>query len=170
MDGIYANIRINHSTKKDTRIWIIVTALIFLFAFMLISIVWFLGYHGRFTKFVGKLSASTTYAYDNDSLTAEVNGETYRVSADNMYGIFGYLSLNNSGRESNKIPEGEPVTLDYGNGTIMKLWDISAGNGHHYLYVQYTDLNGKIYSYISYKTTLDTVITRYLTYGNDQIG
>lgn len=169
MDGLYANININHKTKKDMRIGILVTVLICLAIVMIASIIWFLGYHGRFTKFVGRLSASTTYAYNNDCLTATVDGKTFKVSAENMYGIFGYLSLNNSGRESKKVPEGDPVTLDYGNGTLLKLWDLSAEEGHHYLFVQYTNTDGEIYSYISYKTTLDTVMVRYLTYGNDEI-
>lgn len=124
MDGLYANIKTGHTTKKDTRIGIIIAVLICLSVVVISSVVWFLGYRGRFTKFVGKLSASTTYAYDNESLTATVDGRTYKVSAENMYGIFGYLSLNNSGRESDKVPAGEPVTLDYGNGSRMELWDL----------------------------------------------
>ena len=169
MDGLYANVRIEPKTRRDTWIWVIMAALGVLFAGVIVSTVWFLGYHGRFTKFVGNLSASTTYAYNNDSLTATIDGKTFRVSDDNMYGLFGYLSLNNSGRESGKVPEGEPVTLDYGDGSMLELWDIPAEGGRHYMFVQYTDIDGGIYSYISYKTTLDTVVVRYLTYGNDEI-
>ena len=167
MESLYANIKIEHNSQKDTMIRTIIAVLICLFLFMTASIIWFLGYHGRFTKFVGSLSDSTTYAYDNNSLTATVNGKTFHVSAENMYGIFGYLSLNNSGRESSRIPEGEPVTLDYGNGSTLELWDTATERGSHHLFVQFTDIHGKTYSYISYKATLETVLTRYLTYGND---
>lgn len=169
MGGMYENITRDRKREKDTRMWIMVGALVCVCAVVAASVVWFLGYQGRFTEFVGKLSASTTYAFKNDGLTATVDGRTYKVSEENMYGIYAYLSLNKSGRESRRVPEGEPVVLDYGNGTMLKLWDIEAGERHHYLFIQYTDIKGDIYSYISYKTTLETVVVRYLTYGNEEI-
>ena len=69
------------------------------------------------------------------------------------------------------MPEGEPVTLDYGSGVTLKLWDMpmGAGDNRRNLFIQYTDMKGDVYSYISYKTTLDTVVARYLTYGNEEI-
>ena len=168
MGGLYENVKKDRKTGKDSRIWITLAVLVCAIAVVAASVVWFLGYHGRFTEFVGKLSASTTYASKNGGLIATVDGKTYKVSEENMYGIFAYISLNKSGRESKKAPEGEPVILDYGNGMMLKLWDMPL-DGHHYLFIQYTDIYGDIYSYISYKTTLDTVIARYLTYGNEEV-
>lgn len=169
MEGLYANIRSERRSRNDRRFWSIMTAAAGLFAVVVISVVWTMGYHSRFTKFVSGLSDSTTYAYNNDSLTAEIDGKRFKVSEENMYGIFGYLSLNKSGRESSKVPEGEPVKLDYGNGTVLELWDMPVGKRNHYLFIQYTYLNGETYSYINYKTTLETVMVRYLLYGNDEI-
>lgn len=167
MEGLYMNVRNDSRTRKDTWIWTIMVTVVCVFVIMGVVVIWFLGYHGRFSKFVSKLSDSTTYAYNNDGLTAEMDGEVFKVSDENMYGIFGYLSLSKSGRESRKVPEGEPVTLDYGNGSILKLWDMSADGRHHNLFVQYTDPAGDVYSYISYKATLDTVAVRYLTREGD---
>lgn len=169
MDGLYAKIKKEDRKHIDMRFWGSIALVICLIIAAIISTVWFLGYHGRFTDFVGKLSASTTYAHKNDGLTAKINGKSIKVSEENMYGIFAYISLNKSGRESRKIPEGEPVELDYGNGTMLRLWDVLAEGGRHYLFIQYTDIKGDIYSYISFKTTLDTVVVRYLTYGNEEI-
>lgn len=168
MDGLYEKVKKDRKTGKDRRIWIALTALVCVVAIVTASVVWLMGYHGRFTEFVSKLSASTTYASKNNGLTAQVNGQTFKVSEENMYGIFAYISLNKSGRESKKIPEGEPVILDYGNDMTLKLWDYPVED-HHYLFIQYTDIYGDIYSYISYKTTLETVVVRYLTYGNEEI-
>lgn len=168
MSGLYENVRKDRKKGKDRKIWIALTVLVCAIAIVIASVVWFLGYHGRFTDFVSKLSASTTYANKTGGLIATVNGKTYRVSEENMYGIFAYISLNKSGRESKKVPEGEPVTLDYGNGMMLKLWDYPVDR-HHYLFLQYTDINGDVYSYISFKTTLETVVVRYLTYGNEEI-
>ena len=167
MEGLYRNVRSECRTRKDAWIWTVALAALCFFVVVGVSAVWFLGYHGRFTRFVSRLSDSTTYAYNNDGLTAVVDGETFQVSYENMYGIFGYLSFSKSGRESSKVPDGEPVILDYGNGSLLKLWDLSADGRHHYLYVQYTDTDGDIYSYISYNTTLETVVTRYLFDGNE---
>ncbi len=169
MNDLYANIKRNDHTRKDMRFWGLIVLAVCLIAAAIAFTVWFMGYHGRFSDFVSKLSASTTYAYKNNSLTAKVDGKAFKVSEDNMYGIYAYLSLNKSGRESRKVPEGNPVELDYGNGTMLKLWDFPAEDGKHYLFVQYTDIKGDIYSYISFKTTLDTVIVRYLTYGNEEL-
>ena len=171
MGGMYENVKSDRRMGKDTRMWIIVGTILGVCVIVAASVIWFLGYHGRFTEFVGKLSASTTYALKNDGLIAKVDGKTFLVSEENMYGIYAYLSLNKSGRESRKIPDGEPVVLDYGNGTMLKLWDMpdKANKGRHNLFIQYTDIKGDIYSYISYKTTLDTVVVRYLTYGNELV-
>lgn len=169
MEGLYANIRSERKTRSDGRFWSIVAVTACLFAAVVISVVWVMGYHSRFTKFVSGLSDSTTYAYNNDSLTAEIDGKRFRVSEENMYGIFGYLSLSKSGRESTKAPDGESVKLDYGNGTTLELWDMPVGERNHYLFIQYTYINGETYSYINYKTTLETVMVRYLLYGNDEI-
>lgn len=169
MDGLYANIKRDDHKHKDTLFWGIVAMVLCLSAIVIASAVWFLGYHGRFTDFVGKLSASTTYASKHGGLIAKVGDRTFRISEENMYGIFAYLSLSKSGRESKKIPEGEPVELDYRDGAMLRLWDMPADGGRHNLFLQYTDIEGDVYSYISYKTTLETVVVRYLTYGNEEI-
>lgn len=169
MNDLYAKVKRDNRKHRDMRLWGMIALAVCLAVVAIAFTVWFMGYHGRFTDFVSKLSASTTYAYKNDCLIAKVKGKTYKVSEENMYGIFSYLSLNKSGRESRKVPEGECVELDYGNKTMLKLWDLPDEDGRHYLFVQYTDIEGKIYSYISYKTTLDTVVVRYLTYDNEEI-
>lgn len=169
MNDLYAKVKKNDNyTKKDMRFLIAIVLVFCLVIAMVAFAVWFLGYQRRFSDFVGKLSDSTTYAYNNDSLTAKIDGKSIKVSEENMYGIFAYLSLNKSGKESRRRPEGEPVELDYGNGAILKLWNMSV-DGNNYLFVQYIDKDGYIYSYISYKATLDTVVVRYLTYGNEEI-
>ncbi len=37
------------------------------------------------------------------------------------------------------------------------------------MFIQYTDAGGNTYSFISYKTTLETVVVQYLTYGNEEL-
>ncbi len=171
MDRFYELVNREEKKTRDTRMWILVGILAAVVLMVGASAVWLLGYHGRFTDFVGRLSASTTYASKNNSLIATVEGRRLRVSEQNMYGIYAYLSLSKSGRESAKIPQGEPVTLDYGDGTVLRLWDmpVEKDERRRNLFVQYTDIRGEAYSYISYNTTLDTVVVRYLTYDNEEL-
>ncbi len=172
MSGLYDRVKRDQKTKKDVGVYLPLALAAGFLIVAVIFVAWFIGYQKRLSKFIANLSNSTTYAYANDSLIAEVNGKTYRVSEENMYGIFSYLSLNKSGRESGKAPEGEPVVLDYGDGTTLRLWEMpekEGAKGHHDMFIQYTDAGGNTYSFISYKTTLETVVVQYLTYGNEEL-
>ena len=63
------------------------------------------------------------------------------------------------------------VIVVYGDGSVLQLWDqpeTKRANGHC-LFLHYTDVDGKVYSYINYKLTLDTIVTRYLMYDNVEI-
>lgn len=106
MSAFYELVNREEKRSRDTRMWILTGALIAVMLAAGASVVWFMGYHGRFTDFVGGLSGSTTYARRHDSLIAQVNSRKLRVSEENMYGIYAYLSLSKSGRESRKIPDG----------------------------------------------------------------
>ena len=171
MDDLYANIRKNVKTGHDKALTVVIAGILVVAAVVLTVGVWCVGYNMRFKVFVKNLSNSTTYAYENESLIAEMDGRHYKISADNMYGIYSYITFNKSGRESRKIPEGEPVVLSYGDGSVLKLWDqpdAQRVNGYS-LFLQYTDTGGKDYCYINYKMTLETIMTRYLMYDNIEV-
>ena len=169
MDNFYDKIKKNSKASYDKPLITIIILLLLVSTGLFISVIYMLGCNRRFLDFISNLSYSTTYAYENECLIANIDDRFYKISDKNMYGIFAYLSLSKSGRESKKVPEGEPVELDYGDGAMLRLWDMPSENGRHNLFLQYTDIKGDIYSYISYKTTLETVVVRYLTYGNEEI-
>ncbi len=171
MDDLYANIRKDVKTGHDKALTVIIAGILVLAAVVLIVGGWVVGYNRRFKVFVKNLSNSTTYAYENESLIAEMDGRHYKISADNMYGIYSYITFNKSGKESRSIPEEEPIVLSYGDGSVLKLWDqpdAQRANGYS-LFLQYTDTDGRDYSYINYKMTLETIRTRYLMYGNIEV-
>ncbi len=170
-DGLYANIRKDTKNGRDMPLTVIVTVIVVFSVVVLSAGVWYIGYHRRFMNFYSNLSNSTAYAYEHESLIARLDGRSYKISGENLYGIFSYISLNKTGRESRAIPEGEPVVLEYGDGSVLQLWDqpeTKRANGHC-LFLHYTDVDGKVYSYINYKLTLDTIVTRYLMYDNVEI-
>lgn len=168
---MYDKVSKNRKAKKDTKftmaiIIVIIISLIFIFFY-----VWYFGFRYRFSKFLQNFADCTAYAREEESLTIEMDGKLYRVSEDNMQGIFNYITLNGSGKESKDVPDKKPITLDYGNGAVMKFWSVppdkySVGSG---LFIQYEDTDGNSYSYISYKMNLDTIVTRYLLYNNVEI-
>lgn len=168
---MYDKIKENKIEKKDTKFIGIIIVVIMVSFFVIGMFAWSFGYRYRFSHFLEKFSECTSYAGKEDSLIAEMDGKRLKVTNDNMQGIFNYITLNGPGKETNKIPEEEPIALDYGNGAVIKIWNVppdkySQGNG---LFLQYEDMDGNSYSYINYKTNLETIITRYLLYGNVEL-
>lgn len=171
MNDFYEKIRKDNKPPCDITFISIVTSLIVITAFMFISVIYLMGCNRRFLAFISNLSNSTTYAYEHESLMAEINGKTYKISGKNMYGIFAYIAFSKSGRESGKLPEGTPVVLEYGDGAVLKLWDLPDNQSvtGHILFIYYTNPNGYNFSYINYKMTMETMLIRYLMYGNGNV-
>lgn len=172
MSELYEKVRRNNKPSCDITFISILTSLFVITAFLLISVVYLMGCNRRFLTFVSNLSNSTTYANEHESLIAEINGKTYKISEKNMYGIYAYIALSKSGRESMKLPEGIPVVLDYGDGAVLKLWDLPDDQSvtGHILFINFTDSNGGNFSYINYKMTMETMMIRYLLYNNVEVG
>ncbi len=172
MNGLYDSI-----TKKNTKppfdipLTAIITLLPLSALAMLISVIFLMNCNRRFLAFVSDLSNSTTYAYQHESLTAMADGCSYKISGKNMYGIYTYIAMGKSGRESKKTPDGEPVVLSYGDGSTLKLWDLPdpQEENRHNLFIHYTDKEGNVFSYINYRMTLETMMIRYLKYGNNEV-
>lgn len=63
------------------------------------------------------------------------------------------------------------VVLSYGDGSTLKLWDLPdpQEENRHNLFIHYTDNEGNVFSYINYRMTLETMMIRYLKYGNNEV-
>lgn len=173
MSDFYEKIKRNKKPPCDITFISILTSLFVITAFLFISVIYLMGCNRRFLAFVSKLSNSTTYANEHESLIAEINGKKYKISEKNMYGIYAYIALSKSGRESRKLPEEIPaVVLDYGDGSVLKLWDLPDDQSvtGHILFLYFTDSNGDNFSYINYKMTMETMMIRYLLYNNAEVG
>lgn len=168
---MYDKVNKNKVEKKDTRFILVIIIIITISLIVIGSCAWSFGFRYRFSHFLQKLSECTSYAKEEDSLIVEMDGKFLKITNDNMQGIFNYITLNSYGKESKDFPEGEAIVLDYGNGAIIKLWSVPADkySNSSGLFVQYEDTDGNSYSYINYKMTLDTIVTRYLLYDNVEI-
>ncbi len=171
MDGFYGKIKENPRTFYDIPLITIITSLLLVSITLFLSVIYLMGCNRRFLAFISDLSNSTTYAYEHESLIADVDNRLYKISDKNMYGIFAYIAFSKSGRESGKLPEGNPVILDYGDGSVLKLWDLPDDQSvsGHILFLSYTDPEGKDFSYINYKMTMETMMIRYLIYNNVEV-
>lgn len=165
---MYDKVNRDNKAKKDTKFTMIITIIIVIALVIIASFAWSFGFRYRFSHFLEKFAECNSYSEKEDSLTAEMDGKIYKVTEDNRQGIFNYIVLNNSGKESKKFPEERPIVLDYGNGAVIKLWKVSPDKytNSSGLFIHYEDTDGYSYSYINYKMTLETIITRYLLYDN----
>ena len=165
---MYDKVNKDKKEKRDTKFTMTITFIIVIALVIIASFAWSFGFRYRFSHFLEKFAECNSYSEKEDSLTVEMDGKIYKVTDGNRQGIFNYIVLNNSGKESKKLPEEEPLVLDYGNGAVIKLWKVPPDKytNSSGLFIHYEDTNGFSYSYINYKMTLETIITRYLLYDN----
>lgn len=113
--------------KKDWRICCIIAAAIA--GLVILAIVVSQPLICRFVlypKFVSAVSDSTLYAYENDSLRADLAEESVHVSGENAYSFFKSLTVGPPDKLVWKTPVEEPdLKLDYGNGSTLSLWEVS---------------------------------------------
>lgn len=153
-----------HEKKKD----IIITVLIVISVIILIVIGYLIfdkvTYQDRFDKFLTYMNNSTVYAYDNDTLFADYGEGSVRITPDNNYEIYKCMVVYGPGteRSNEKTSDGTEVVLTYGDGGILKIWDVNDSDGERHMYIKYK--NGKYSHMFSTKfTNASSLISRYLT-------
>lgn len=122
--------------KYDQRDWglsIPVIIVVVLLSAIIISIIWLAGTYPRYWKYVGKLSDSTYYSYQNESLKVYVDEEQIPVNKDNAYYVFEYLSSNGIGKRRKEIPDKVcDIRIEYGDGASLSCWRINAAEEPEY--------------------------------------
>lgn len=76
----------------------------------------------RYRAFVHALSDATVYCYENNSLQAQLEEDTVRVTGDNAYDLY-FLFSKKQAKHRLTAPEDAPdLVLDYGNGALLECW------------------------------------------------
>ena len=115
----------------------------------------------RFSEFCGKLSESTTYAYKNDSALVVNGGETYKLTSENLYELYQCVCVYGPGKERRSSPDGESVTVNYGNGAVLLL--VKTGEGlDEELYFCYSEADGYSHVFRGENVKLSYIVSRYL--------
>lgn len=162
---MYEKIRVIPKKKNDKFLRIVIAGVVIFVGLVAATMIWLSGYFSRYQKFVGKLSESTVYAYDNRCLRADVDGQSLWVNLKNDYNIYTHITVYGVGSEKHVLPDSAPdVYLDYGNGSSLSLWDIepSGNSSVHKLFLHYEDQTGYSYSYTTDELSLETLKVKYL--------
>ena len=161
---MYEKVRPNGIVKRDVRLFVAVTVCVLILSITAAPIVFSSNYQHRYRLFQNSLADSTIYARENESLTMEHDGEVISLDADGGYHTV-LLSLVEAGAGRTGKPPEEPadVTLDFGNGAILELWDVELvgyidPDVKYGLFLRYTYPDGKIYAYDTEKLTFEKTI------------
>ena len=113
--------------RRDWKIGVMIAVAVIILAVIGGLLWWKLTAGQRFSKFCGKLSESTTYAYEHNAAAVEDADGTYRLTTENLYELYQCVCVYGPGKESCSAPEGDGLTVTYGNGAELKL--VKAGEG-----------------------------------------
>lgn len=165
---LYDKINRQEKTKKSWTLPVLTAVCVLVIGAVVALGIWAILYHVQYQNFVSNLSEATYYAYENECLRAEVDGQEIRVSGANAYDIYTYITVYGSGKQKKlTADETKCILLDYGNGTIMRLWKLetitSEGQKRSSLYIELTGEKGYRYSYVTDEVSFDAVKIRYLT-------
>lgn len=121
--GMYDQVRSEQERKRDSsKITLIIVATLLMVA-VLMTIIGYPVYLSRkASSFLEDFSAGTVYAYENDSLRAEVDGVSTRVNGEEIYNLYRLISMLSYGNIKFRTPDGEKIFLDYGDGSTMEIW------------------------------------------------
>lgn len=116
--------------RRGAAVFIALAAAVVLIAVWILSAYGILSVRRQFYQFVSAISDSTVYAYENDSLRAEMDGQSIRVTGGNNYSLYHAISVMEPDGRLLHVPEGEAdIVLDYGDGAVLRLWKVKGEDG-----------------------------------------
>lgn len=152
--------------KKQKKAWspaVKITlgcAAVFLLAVTLL-LLWSVRFQLRYREYVSHLSNSTVYAQENLGFHANVKGEQVWVKTNNVKDLFNYILFSGTGRTGNAPEQPADVIIDYGDGGMLRLYEIEEGRFR--IFLLYTHEDGFSYGYASSSMTVDTCAVNFLS-------
>lgn len=165
-DDIYEPVRRHAAARRERRVdkkaVIVIAALLVFFVGMILSFWWLMSYWNRYSDMCAKLSAATAYAYDNGCATVTDGSTAYALAQDNIYEIYQCVCVYGPGREKFGAPAGESVTVDFGEGSSMRL--VQTGTGEEArLYFCFSSADGFAHTFYTSDINLEYMMKRYLS-------
>ena len=149
---------------KRRREWLIAVLVIIAVAILAVigTLIWRKITAGnRFSDFCTELSESTEYAYRHRCATADVGEGPYKLSRDIVYELYQCVCVYGPGHEAGSPPTGDSVTVDYGDGSSMRL--VQTGEGEEArLYFSFSGADGYSHCFYTEYVKLNYITSRYL--------
>ena len=147
--------------RKEWKIAALIAAAVIVLGVIGGVLWWKLTAGTRFSKFCAKLSESTSYAYKNDSAKVEDDDGVRRLSRENAYEIYQCACVYGPGDERLSAPDGDGVTITYGDGSFLRLVDEGEGNESRLCFC-YSDGDGSTHSFTASGLSIRYLNGRYL--------
>ena len=120
---------------------------VFLAFFLVFGMVFSAVYYKRlYWDFVGELSKSTVYAFENEGATVEIEDESYVIKDNKVYVFYKRLSIADFGKQQTGfVEDAESIKISFGDGSSLRMWQAPETVKKKLLYVQYTNSAGRVY-------------------------
>lgn len=103
-------------------------------------------YKRLYWDFVGELSQSTVYAFENEGATVEIEDKTFVIKDSKVYVFYKRLSIADFGKkQTGFVEEEESIRITFGDGSSLRMWQAPEKVKKKLLYVQYTNSRGRDY-------------------------
>lgn len=170
MDDMYSFVKnheedkIKQKKKKDIVIAVLITVvavILFVAGYLIYDKV---TYQHRFDNFLTYVNNSTIYAFKNDSLYADFGEGPVHITGENDYEIYKCMVVYGPAteRSAEKKSDGTEVILTYGDGGVLRMWDVCDDEGGRHMYVKYEN-GGYSHMFSTKFTSASVLISRYLT-------
>lgn len=131
-----------------------------------VVLLWGVRFQLRYREFVSHLSNSTVYAQENLGFHANVEGDQVWVKTNNVKDLFNYILFSGTGRTGDAPQQPADIIIDYGDGGMLRLYEIE--DGRFRIFLLYTHEDGFSYGYASSKMTVDTCRVNFLSLGENR--
>ena len=153
-------------TPSDIRLLNMTVQLILaavLLALTATPFVWASRQSAAYRRYMDALNGSVLYAREHDGVWLERAGSRVHYPQLAGAGISEKLRQAGMGKRQQELPEGEGVTLDFGDGSLLRLWEVPIRGGYtpeetFGVFVAYTYPNGETYCYDTDNLGWDRVV------------
>lgn len=154
MASLYDPIRRKpYRPAPDWKLWGTLAICLAVAVAVLTPVLQMIGYERDFRSFIAQLSTDTVYAYEQDALVVTQDGVTRQGEGKGGYTLYGCIVRAGVGKPRTDLPAEEPITVNYGNGSSLQLWEVpmpERGARHpRGVLVHYTAPDGSQYTYDS---------------------